>query len=178
MAGVTVDLTKLKALEKVTSQRSPEMIAFKKQAATDYRGFLFDRFNRFSRGGGNWPKTKRWKQNKPRRGRKFKTANGGSRYHLILRDTHTLYRSLTPKYSGRPGQYQKLVSNRIVIGIKGGKHPKAKITIGRLAAIHNSGEGRQKKRQIFVMAPATMQKKWAADIKAIPKRNWRTGKLK
>ena len=178
MAGVTVDLRKLKSLKGVTSQRSPEMISFKKGAAQSYRAFLFERFNKFSRGGGSWKKTKRWKENKPRRGRKFKTAGGGLRFHLILRDTHTLYRSLTPKFSGLPGQYQELKGNRIVVGIKGGKHPKAKITVGRLAEIHNAGEGRMPKRQIFVQPTKQIQDNWKKQIKAIPRRNWRTGRLK
>jgi len=173
MAGVTVDLRKLKALEGVTSQRSPEMISFKKGAAQSYRAFLSERFNKFSRGGGNWKKTKRWKS----KGGRYKRLNG-TRGHLILRDTNTLFRSLTPKYSGLPGQYQKLTGNRIVVGIKGGKHPKAKISVGRLAAIHNSGEGRMPKRQIFVRPTTELQDKWKKQIKAIPKRNWRTGQLK
>ena len=170
---VTVNKTKLKALKGLTSQRSPEMIAFKKGAARDYRAFLFERFNKFSRHGGNWKKTKRSKG----KGGRFKLASG-KRGHLILRDTHTLYRSLTPKFSNKPGQYQKLVGNSIVIGIKGGKHPKAKMSVGKLAAIHNYGKGRMPKRQIFVRPDNELQKKWAKQLKEMPKRNWRTGELK
>jgi hypothetical protein len=175
---VTINKKKLKALEGLTSQRSPEMVAFKKGAAKDYRAFLFDRFNRFSRGGGNWKKTQRWKRNKPRRGGQFKVAGGGKRFHLILRDTNTLMNALTPEFSRKPGQYQKLSGNSIIIGIKGGKHPKFKGSVGKLAAIHNYGKGRMPKRQIFVMASQELQQQWAAQLKALPKRNWRTGQLK
>lgn len=170
MADVKINLRKLDALQKVTSSRSPQMIAFKQASAQEYRGFLFERFDKFSRGGGNWKHTKRFRQQPKRRGGQFKLAGGRKGANLILRDTHTLYRALTPVYSKRPGQYQALSGNRIIVGIKGGKHPKFKGGVGRLAAIHHFGKGRMPKRTIMVMPPRDMQRKWARDLKDITKK--------
>ena len=98
--------------------------------AVAYRAFLRHRYRRLSKGGGAW---------------KDNATNTP-----ILRVTDTLYDALTPVFKGLPGQYQKFVPGGVQVGIKGGKHPDAIITVGRLAAIHNVGEGRMPKRQIIV----------------------------
>ena len=151
--AVTVDLSKTKALREITKPRSPVMVRFKKTAAQEYRSELYQRFDRFSRGQGNWKNTQR------RRAGKTK---------FILRKTHTLFKSLSPRFRRLPGQYQRLTGNRIEVGIKGGKHPEAKISVGRLAQIHNSGEGRMPKRQIFVQPTAGLKKKWKTRLEKIP----------
>jgi len=127
--SVTVDFQKTVALKKAVNSRSAPMMKWKRQAAQLYRSQLFKRFDRFSRGLGNWRNTKR------RRAGKTK---------FILRKTHTLYKSLSPVWRGLPGQYQKINRDSIEVGIKGGKHPEFKGTVGQLAAIHN------RTRQIMV----------------------------
>lgn len=147
--AVTVDLTKTKVLRDRLKPRSPQMMKFKRAAAQDYRSFLFRRFDRFSRGGGNWPTTKR---------RRLGLTK------FILRKTHTLYRALSPVWRNLPGQWQRFVGNKVEIGIKGGRHPKAKITVGKLAEIHNFGLGKQKRRQIMVGPDSKLINKWKKDL--------------
>jgi hypothetical protein len=132
---IKVDLSKLTALRDKAKGSSQELMKWKRTAAQQYRSFLFARFDRFSRGGGNWRNTKRRKAGKTK---------------FILRMTHTLFKSLSPVWRNLPGQYQRINGDKIEVGIKGGKHPRAKITVGRLAAIHNNGEGIMPKRQIMV----------------------------
>ena len=154
--AVVVDLTKFRQLAKVTSNRSPTMKKFKQRAAQDYRSFLFKRFNAASRGDGTWPDT-------------LRRALGLSRF--ILRKTHTLYKALSPVFRGLPGQYEKLEGNTITVAIRGGRHPEFKGTVGRLAEIHHTGEGRNKRRLIFVAPPRALISTWSKRLKAIVKKD-------
>ena len=153
---VKVNLAKLKALQTNVALDSPNMIKWKKRAAREYRSFLHKRFNTFSRGGGNWKNTQRRKAGKTK---------------FILRKTHTLFRSLSPVYRNLPGQYEKLSGNSIIVGISGGRHPEAKtkggnpMSVGKLAQIHNFGEGRMPKRQIIVRPNGELIAGWKAQIK-------------
>ena len=161
---MTIDLTKFKQLQERTGSRHPNMIEFKKRAAQKYRSFLFTRFDRFSRGGGNWPATRRSDTRKRRRGRPIKGVDGRKRNAFILRDTHTLMKSLSPVFRNLPGQYQRLVGKSIEVGIRGGKHPKAKITVGELAEIHQLGLG-VRVRKIVVQPDAATRSLLVADLK-------------
>ena len=147
-----VDLTKFKQLAKVTSNRSPTMKKFKKRAAQEYRSFLFQRFNDASRGDGTWPDT-------------LRRQLGLSKF--ILRKTHTLYKALSPVFRGLPGQFERLEGNHIEVGIKGGRHPEFKGTVGRLAEIHHTGEGRNKRRIIIINPTRDMISTWAKRLKQV-----------
>lgn len=102
-----------------------------------YRGFLQLRFSRLSRGGGEWP---------PLAPRTI-ARKGHSR---ILFDTNTLYEALNPRLTNRPGQYQRNIPYGIHVSIRGGSHPKAKVSIGDLARFHQQGAGNNPKRTIIV----------------------------
>ena len=130
------DLSKLAALRDRTKPNSRTMTRWKKRSARKYRTFLFKRFDRFSRGGGNWRTTRRRRAGKTR---------------FILRRTHTLMRGLSPVFRNLPGQFERFDRTHIQVGYGGpGKHPSGTITVAQLAQIHNSGEGIVPMRQIIV----------------------------
>jgi len=134
--NVKVRLDKLAAIRERVKPDGDRLTKWKKRSAQRYRSFLFKRFNKFSRGGGNWRNTKRRKAGKTR---------------FILRKTHTLYKALSPVYRGLPGQYERLDRNYIETGYGGsGRHPNAKMTVANLAKIHNVGNGIIPQRQIIV----------------------------
>jgi hypothetical protein len=149
---VTVNLGKTKALIAAVNGRSPALMKWKRQAAEAYRSQIFNRFNRFSRGGGDWKQTARSRANSTvkRKGRKIKGADGRLRNAFILRKTHTLFKAWSPVWRNLPGQYQRITEDSVEVGVKGGRHPEAPFSVGRLASIHNFGEGNMPKRQMMV----------------------------
>lgn len=68
----------------------------------------------------------------------------------VLVDTGTLRNSLAPMMALTLGAFQKNAPGGVKLGWDGGSHPGSKLTVGRLMAIHNFGEGRMPKRQIVV----------------------------
>lgn len=100
---------------------------FSKWAAR-YKGQLRKRFEKFSKGGGNWRKLKHRKGN-------------------ILWDTGLLYGAL--------GEYQKRVGFSIVVGYGGNsgrrRHSGGKARIVDIATWHNFGTAVLPVRQIIVM---------------------------
>lgn len=136
--------------------------AFFKQAAMRFLTFTRRRFSIYSRGGGDWELLSVFTIRHRRKGRRRSTRveslaavrrngrierlvrAGGS--FAILRDTGTLFNAL---FAGSPGNYIKRIGGGIRVGIGGGpRHKKAPMTIGRLAEIHNEGEGRVPQRLI------------------------------
>lgn len=148
-----------------------------KQWGRRYRSFAQERFDKFSKGGGDWQKLAdstiafRKRTTKARRGWK------GPRKYTILRDTNILYNALSPLFSGKPGQYQEDIPFGIRVGYGGpARHPikKAKTKKGRarqkwgkggffragprmstatvadIAGFHQVGGGHLPKREIIV----------------------------
>ena len=134
---VKVNLAKCPKLRDATRPDAPEVIAWAKRSAQKYRSFLQRRFDRFSRSGGYWPKTKRVKE---------------GRGKFILRDTHTLFRALSPVFRNLPGQFERFDGKRVETGYGGPAiHPTAApLTVAQLASIHNAGTGIIPRRQIIV----------------------------
>lgn len=153
---VTKDLSKIRALRRKVNPRSPAMARWKKRSAQKYRSFLYKRFDRFSRGGGNWRTNQRTRGK--RRPKKF-----------ILRMSHTLFRSLSPVFRGLPGQFERITTDSIEVGIKGGRHPNASISVGRLAEIHHTGEGIQSERKIIVRPDTKLRQTLVNDLSRILK---------
>lgn len=115
------------------------------QWATRYYSFARERFARFSRGGGNWKPLKR----RRRRGALSRAS--------ILIDTGTLFGSL--------GQYRKFFRDGVEVGYSGpARHPKAGMTVARLAAIHNFGLGNMPQREIIVEPPKKVVDAMADDV--------------
>lgn len=152
--NVKIDLTGVANFRKEVAQGStgPLKSVFK-QWAHRYRTFVQRRFHVFSRGGGDWPPLKnerrhkrdsRAARRKERKGKKPKRAS-------ILIDTATLFRALDPEFRGQPGATEDMRIWSVVVGYGGpAKHPKAKVTIAKLAAWHDQGAGHLPKRQIIV----------------------------
>lgn len=130
---------KLRAVERKTEAPDEQYIAWLKRSAQRMRSFWSNRFDRFSRGGGNWKRTKRLKNSK------------GKRKVFILRLTHTLFRALSPVMRGLPGQWEKITGNNIETGFGGSsRHPNAKMAVHALAEIHQEGHGFNPKRKMIV----------------------------
>ncbi len=132
------------------------------QWAARYRGFVRERFDKYSKGGGDWPplaeSTKR-KRRGPRKGHK------GSRSFSILRDTGTLFNALTPTFTAAPGQLQENIPFGIRVGYGGpAKHPSGAASIADLAAFHQTGAGRLPKREIIVAPDARTLAAMAGDM--------------
>ena len=161
MSSVTIDLRGLNNLEKLVrdgmrggGKGNPIRRAFHQWGAR-YRGFVQERFDRFSKGGGNWKALSKATVKRRRKGRKrtarskSKTFSTGSA--AILKDTGTLFRALQPGFVSLPGQLEKDIQYGIRVGFGGpGKHPNSRFTIAQIARAHQTGAGKLPKREIIV----------------------------
>lgn len=126
------------------------------QWAVRYRGYIQERFARLSRGGGGvWPPLKPSTIAGRRKGSKS-----------ILRDTGTLFAALSPIFRKNPGQYQKRIPGGIRVGYgTTAKHPSGKISVAKLAKIHNDGLGRVPKRVIMVQPSQQVKTAMVGDMR-------------
>lgn len=125
-----------------------------KQWAIRYKAWVQQRFDRFSKGGGDWEPLAE-STIKQRRGT---TAS-------ILRDTGTLYAALDPVFTGRPGSFQQKVPLGIAVGFGGGAgHPSGNATIAEIAGYHQRGNMRLPARQILVQPPTSVVNKMGQDL--------------
>jgi len=125
-----------------------------------YRSDMQERFDRYSKGGGDWPplapstiyKRRHGAGGRFKRGRRAyrrALATGGGQVS-VLRDTGMLFAALNPE-PGAPGSFEQIIKDGIIVGYGGGAvHPKARISIAELAAIHDQGKGRVPQREIIV----------------------------
>lgn len=117
-----------------------------KKWAFRYRSFVQHRFDRFSKGGGNWPSLSPLTIARRRKGKR----KGKGRV-AILRDTGTLLTALTPSFQRLPGQLQQIVTDGVRVGIGGpARHPGGAATIADIASFHQTGEGHLPVREIIV----------------------------
>lgn len=129
-----------------------------KVGAIKYRSFLTERFLKYSRKGG------RWKNLKPATIR-AKERIGSRTPTLKLRRFGPLLTSLSPIFSGLPGQLEVDTADGIEVGIGGsGSYPSG-ITIGEVAAFHQAGLGRLPQRTIVVFPPSDVLGDIANDVK-------------
>lgn len=138
---VDVDLRGLKRYQSAIASGSSSgpIRIMTRQWAARFRGFIQQRFVKFSRGGGDWAPLK----HKRRRGKKAAAA--------ILRDTGLMFASLDPVFQGAPGAHLKDISFGVETGYGGpGKHPNGTATIADIARFHQEGKGRLPKRKIIV----------------------------
>jgi len=144
MASVKVNLEPLKRFVSILANDlrgsgfGPIRKVMKKWAAR-YRSSVRRRFVKMSKGG--WPKLK------------HKRKRGARSSALILRDTGNLLAALAIKFTGKPGALEKTIPFGIRVGYGGsGVHPTdGRITVARLAQIHQSGLGKgNPKREIIV----------------------------
>lgn len=141
---VHVDLSPLIKFKERVLQKSGHVRVALKQWAAIYRGFIQERFDKYSKGGGNWRALSPVTIAGRRKG------SGVSAVATILRDTGTLFVALDPGKLN-PGAIEKHTAFGVTVGYGGsGSHPKGKMTIAKLAAIHDQGLGRMPQRQIIV----------------------------
>lgn len=111
---------------------SANVAAMYKQWGAVYRGYIRERWNDYSRGGGDWPPLKH-------------------REGSILRDTNTLFATVDYTFGDPGSRVEEIERDGIVVGFGGsGEHPEAQMTVARLAEIHDQGLGRVPKREILV----------------------------
>lgn len=180
-ATVVIDFSGLKQFrEQIDAQlnnqaEGPITKAFRQWGAR-YRAFIRERFDKFSKGGGDWAPLAESTKNQRRSGikkptvprrSKYKTSkafmNAKKRYtkkkeafkkkrrFTILRDTGTLFAALSPTFNNAPGAIEKKVPFGIIVGYGGShNHPKGKATIADIASFHQTGNSRLPKREIIV----------------------------
>lgn len=145
-----------------------------KQWAYRYFAFTQARFDRMSKGGGWTPlAASTIRARRHGRGGGYKRgkralarakATGGGRVST-LRDTGTLFNTLDPTFSGRPGQHRKNIPYGVEVGFGGpGRHPKGRATIADIATFHQFGGPRLPKREILVLPPRRIINKMADDL--------------
>lgn len=125
-----------------------------KQWAARYRSFIQERFDLYSKGGGDWPPLKHAR----RRGKKDKAS--------ILRDTGTLYAALSPTFQKKPGALQEDIDFGIRVGYGGpGRHANGgSATVADIAGFHQIGAGYLPVRKIIVEPSADVLAKMADDM--------------
>ena len=144
-ATVDVQIPGLQNLQKQSSRMEGPFEKMKKRWAVRYRTYIRDRFSRFSRGGGDWPKLKR------------KRKKGALSAASILRDTGTLFTVVATAFSGAPGALEQVLPDGIRVGFGGTqKHPSGQgVSIRDLAEFHHLGAGVLPVRIIIVIPDAT-----------------------
>lgn len=70
-----------------------------------YRSFIQERFDTYSKGGGDWPPLKASTVKARRSGKKSKKKKPKA---TILRDTSTLFTALQPQFAGAPGAIEQI----------------------------------------------------------------------
>lgn len=142
--SVKIDLSPLTKFTAVILGKTGAIKVMLKQWAAIYRGFVQERFDAHSKGGGDW------KPLSPTTIAHRRKGKGIGAVATILRDTNTLYGALDP---GRlkHGAIEKITEFGVKVGYGGGdKHPKGRATIANIAKWHDTGAGRLPQRKIIV----------------------------
>ena len=114
-----------------------------KQWGMRYRAWAQERFDRFSKGGGDWPAL----ADSTVRGRR----RGSS---TILRDTGTLFAALSPVFASAPGAIEERIPYGLKVGIGGpGGHPSGAATVSQIAQFHQSGGRNLPQRKVIDVPP-------------------------
>ena len=127
------------------------------QWAVRYRSWAQQRFNSFSRGGGNW---------KPLAPSTIKRRRGAGKMVSILRDIGLLFGALAPAFQNAPGQFEARGPWRVEVGYGGNhKYPNGNVTIADIASFHHFGTSRIPKREIIVDPPSTLVQQMREDAR-------------
>jgi hypothetical protein len=150
---MTVELKgrKLTAIAKTLSPQSPAMAVALKQIAAIYRSFVQLRFDKFSRGQGNWKKLAP---------ATIAARRGPKGVVSILRDKGLLFAALQPTFTGTPGALEQRTTTGIRVGY-GGPHRHGTgggVSIADIASFHNEGSGHLPQRKIIVEPDETTLK--------------------
>lgn len=167
MWGVNVTI-KIPGLQRFIKALQPPVAAPIRAAYRQWgaraRSFLWERFDTFSKGGGNWPalaaSTMRQRRGAARHNKKK------PRKFAILVDTGMMKAVLAPVFAGAPGAIQTDLKNGITIGFGGpGKHAAGgSATLADIASFHNEGAGHLPQRKIIVPPPGSVKSLMVADM--------------
>jgi hypothetical protein len=117
-----------------------------------YRSYVQERYDKFSKGGGDWPDLAESTKRKRRKGKPKKGAGGEkvAEKYSILRDIGLLFNVLSPVFASAPGAIQEDIPFGVKVGFGGpSAHPGSKATIADIASFHQYGAG-VPKREIIV----------------------------
>lgn len=145
MSGqVVLNMRPLQTLTALVNEgRGPIEKGFKQWGAV-YRSFASERFDTYSKGGGNW------KPLSPQTIARRRKGSGTGLVAAILVDTAILKNALAPNLI-KPGRFDEKIKGGIRVGYGGpDKHKGSTFTIARLARMHHEGKGRLPKREIIV----------------------------
>ncbi len=193
MPDVVVNLKPLIRFRELVSQdlrgagRGPIRAAIRQWAAR-YRAFAQERFDRASKGGGEWERlspatlaARRRKsggklRTKAGRRRRFRTGASSTLGNrpAILRDTGVLMAALAEHFTNKPGAIQDDIPFGVRVGYGGSeKHPSGGATIADIASFHQSGGGSLPKREIIVDPPQHVTDLMAGDMERALERAYR-----
>lgn len=118
-----------------------------KQWAARYKSFVQLRFDKHSKGGGDWPTLS-----------PFTIAQRRQGSSTILRDTNTMFAVLNPTFTNQPGATEERIPGGIRIGFGGtSRYPSGgAATIADIASFHHFGRGVLPERKILVPAPSAV----------------------
>ncbi len=134
-----------------------------RQWAARYRGFAQQRFDKFSKGGGDWPPLAA--STKARRRKARKGSKGARSFSLLRSDASLLFNALNPTWTRKPGALQQDIQFGVRVGFGGpAKHPGGKATIADIAGFHDSGAGNLPERKIIVVPDARTLVSMANDM--------------
>lgn len=144
-AQVNINLSLLKVWGKevtshLSSSSETELSPVFRKWAMRYRSFAQLHFDSASKGGGSWPALA-----------PSTIAGRRKQSDTILRDTGTLFASLTPVWNAPPGTTNKLIEGGVQIAFGGNsQHPSGLATVAEIASYHHFGGGRLPKREILI----------------------------
>lgn len=145
--GVTVrlNLKDFKRFEREINRGTGRFDTGLRLAVIRYRTFVQRRYNRFSRGGGDWAPLKR-------------------REGSILRDTNTLFTALSPTFEPIAGSVNNKIPLGYNVGFGGGAAHEGGPTIVQLATWHQTGAGNLPAREMIVVPDVSTAKAMARDM--------------
>jgi len=141
MITIKVRISKrdLERLQRFSSERRVKDV-FHIKWPYRYYGFAKDRFDRFSRGGGDWPPL----------AESTKHGRRGHRY-TVLRDTGLLFGALEFELGAEPpGQKTEKLAMGVRVGFGGPSSYPDGTSIADIATFHQSGGPKLPKREIIV----------------------------
>ncbi len=152
MSKVTINVKSLKRFSSDIKDSTKGVGKALRQWGVRYRAWTQERFDKFSKGGGNWKKLKR------------KRRRGGDKTS-VLRDLGALFTALTPNFIRAPGQFEQQGKLSIIVGYGGpSRHPRGNATIADIASFHQLGKGNLPVREIIVDPDTSLQKDMAKDM--------------
>ena len=130
-----------------------------KQWAVRVRSWLQERFDKNSKGGGEWPALSEKTIAKRRKG-------NGDGSPAILRDLGLLFAVLNPVFTGQPGAIEESIPYGVRVGFGGSTaHGNGAATISDIAAYHQEGAGHLPVREIIVTPDNNIQELMSNDMR-------------